>query len=51
MSGPSMWSWAGGCPAAAGSPGKCLEIQGDSTANGAGANQWDCNGSATQSWR
>ncbi|MYS79182.1 hypothetical protein GTZ85_02765 [Streptomyces sp. SID5474] len=30
--------------------GKCLEIRDDSTANGATANQWTCNGSATQSW-
>ncbi len=28
----------------------CLEIRGDSTANGATANQWSCNGSATQAW-
>ncbi|WP_053651205.1 RICIN domain-containing protein [Streptomyces sp. XY431] len=28
----------------------CLEIRGDSTADGATANQWTCNGSATQAW-
>ncbi|MFF2749687.1 RICIN domain-containing protein [Kitasatospora sp. NPDC058048] len=31
--------------------GKCLEIWGDATGNGARAGQWDCNGSATQQWR
>ncbi|MYS79181.1 RICIN domain-containing protein [Embleya scabrispora] len=30
--------------------GKCLEIRGDSTENGAAANQWECNGSNTQKW-
>ncbi|MFC9856153.1 MULTISPECIES: RICIN domain-containing protein [unclassified Streptomyces] len=30
--------------------GLCLEIRGDSTANGATANQWECNGSDTQKW-
>ncbi|MFE2869101.1 RICIN domain-containing protein [Embleya sp. NPDC059259] len=31
-------------------PGKCLEIRGDSLENGAGANLWTCNNSATQKW-
>ncbi|MEV4928156.1 RICIN domain-containing protein [Streptomyces roseoverticillatus] len=31
--------------------GLCLEIRGDSTADGATANQWECNGSDTQLWR
>ncbi|MGV9267589.1 RICIN domain-containing protein [Kitasatospora sp. NPDC003701] len=31
--------------------GKCLEIWGDATHNGARAGQWDCNGSATQVWQ
>ncbi|WP_020555945.1 RICIN domain-containing protein [Embleya scabrispora] len=30
--------------------GKCLEIRGDSTGDGAAASQWTCNGSATQNW-
>ncbi|MFD5384039.1 RICIN domain-containing protein [Streptomyces sp. NPDC127074] len=30
--------------------GLCLEIRGDSTENGAWANQWTCNGSDTQKW-
>ncbi|GAA2964110.1 RICIN domain-containing protein [Kitasatospora cinereorecta] len=30
--------------------GKCLEIRRDTTDNGDLANQWDCNGSATQRW-
>ncbi|MBF6050207.1 hypothetical protein GO001_34395 [Streptomyces sp. NRRL B-1677] len=29
---------------------KCLEVRGDSNANGAIANQWTCNRSATQVW-
>ncbi|MYS86632.1 RICIN domain-containing protein [Embleya scabrispora] len=33
-----------------GNSGKCLEIRGDSTADGAAANQWECNGSPTQMW-
>ncbi|QKW50995.1 RICIN domain-containing protein [Streptomyces buecherae] len=30
--------------------GKCLEIHGGGTADGAGAVQWGCNGSAWQLW-
>ncbi|MGY0235674.1 RICIN domain-containing protein [Longispora urticae] len=30
--------------------GKCLEVGGWSTANGAGVNQWDCHGGNNQKW-
>ncbi|MEX0171256.1 RICIN domain-containing protein [Streptomyces sp. LMG1-1-1.1] len=30
--------------------GKCLEVGGWSTANGAGVNQWDCHPGANQEW-
>ena len=30
--------------------GKCLEVYHSSTANGAGVDQWPCNGTATQLW-
>ncbi|RKT08623.1 ricin-type beta-trefoil lectin protein [Streptomyces sp. 3211.6] len=33
-----------------GNSGLCLEISGESTANGARATQWGCTGSAHQSW-
>ncbi len=29
----------------------CLEVRADAVHNGANANQWECNGSATQNWR
>jgi glucosylceramidase len=30
--------------------GKCLDVSGNSTANGAKVQQWDCNGTTAQSF-
>jgi hypothetical protein len=31
--------------------GKCLDVPGSSTANGAQLQLWDCNGTGAQTWR
>ena len=31
--------------------GRCLDVPGQSTANGLQLQQWDCNGTVAQAWR
>ena len=33
------------------SSGRCLDVPGQSTANGTQLQQWDCNGTVAQAWR
>lgn len=48
-----FWRWGSGgsgysLPLISVHSGKCLDISGNSTANGAKVQQWDCNGTTAQ---